>query len=293
MTSNFSFLKNDPKYKEIATACIEAENAIAVSNSVAALQTRRALEVAVKWTYRYDSELTVPYRDNLSSLVHDHRFKEMVDGKLFPRIRFIISLGNKAAHTVKAVGRDQAVEALKNLYDFISWVDFSYSTKIHDEPFNASLLQDGFELEKKNRKIQGELAAREAAWEAERETLEKMLRSALLKNGSSPRQNERRTRPPGILSVRISVNLRPVRSILILPWRWLAGPWVPIAAKRWKLPVCPMIPARGLWIMCSMVITGFRWPWLKQSGPRLIRVRERFRRGFMQTALKRSMGFAR
>lgn len=190
MTSNFSFLKNDPKYTEIATACIEAENAIAVSNSVAALQARRALEIAVKWTYRYDSELTVPYRDNLSSLVHDHRFKEMVDGKLFPRIRFIISLGNKAAHTVKPVSRDQAVESLKNLYDFISWVDYSYSRETHDEPFNASLLQDGFELEKKNRRIQEELVAGESAWEAEREKLEKMLRSAEERRQSTAKRRE-------------------------------------------------------------------------------------------------------
>ncbi len=178
MTSNFSFLKNDPKYTDIATACIEAEKGIAISNSVAALQTRRALEVAVKWAYRYDGDLTIPYRDNLSSLVHDYQFKEIVDAKLFPRIRFIISLGNKAAHTATPVRRTQAVESLKCLYDFISWVDYSYSTETHKLPFDVSLLQDGLELEKKNRKIQEELAAKEAEWVAEREKLKEMLRSA-------------------------------------------------------------------------------------------------------------------
>ncbi len=177
MTSNFSFLDKYPKYSEIATVCIEAENAIAISNSAAALQTRRALEIAVKWAYRYDSDLTVPYQDNLSSLVHDYQFKRVVDAKLQPRIRFIISLGNKVAHTVQPVRREQAVEALKNLYAFISWVDYSYSTETNDEPFNVSLLRDGDELEKKNRKMQDELAEKEAAWEAEREKLEEMLRS--------------------------------------------------------------------------------------------------------------------
>ncbi|MDM8536937.1 DEAD/DEAH box helicase family protein [Desulfobacterales bacterium HSG17] len=178
MASNFSFLDKDPKYKEIAIACIEAEKSLAISYSAAALQTRRALEIAVKWAYRYDGDLTVPYQDNLSSLIHDHNFKDILDAKLFPRIKFIISLGNKAAHTVKPVRRDQAVESLRNLYDFISWVDYSYSTETHNEPFNASLLQDGSELEKKNRKMQEDLAAKEAAWKAEREKLEKLLRSA-------------------------------------------------------------------------------------------------------------------
>jgi len=178
MTSNFSFLKKDPKYKKIAIACMETEEAIAISNSAAALQTRRALEIAVKFAYRYDSELEVPYQDNLSSLVHDHQFKEILDEKLFPRIRFIISLGNKAAHTAKPVSRIQAVESLRNLYDFISWIDFSYSTEIHNLPFNASLLKGVFEQEQKSRRIQEELAAKEAVWEAEREKLKEMLRSA-------------------------------------------------------------------------------------------------------------------
>jgi len=178
MASNFSFLKKDPIYNEIAIACKEAEKSLSVSNSNAALQTRRALEIAVKWTYQYDSDLTVPYQDNLSSLIHDYQFKEILDEKIFPRIKFIISLGNKAAHTVKPVSRDQAVQSLSNLYDFISWVDYSYSTEIHDEQFNASLLQDGSALEKKTRQMQLDLAAKEAAWESERKKLEDLLKSA-------------------------------------------------------------------------------------------------------------------
>jgi type I restriction enzyme R subunit len=44
MTSNFSYLDKDPKYKEIAIACIEAEKSMAISYSTAALQSRRALQ---------------------------------------------------------------------------------------------------------------------------------------------------------------------------------------------------------------------------------------------------------
>jgi len=60
MTSNFTYLEKDQKYTEIATACMEAEKSMAVSYSAAALQTRKAMEVAVKWTYQYDDELTIP-----------------------------------------------------------------------------------------------------------------------------------------------------------------------------------------------------------------------------------------
>ncbi|MCI5122040.1 MAG: DUF4145 domain-containing protein, partial [Candidatus Electrothrix sp. AUS4] len=123
MQSNFSYLEKDQKYADIMVACIEAEKSIAISYSAAALQTRRALEIAVKWAYQYDRDLIVPYRDNLSSLIHDNTFRDLLDPKLFPRIRFIITLGNKAAHTTKPVARVQAIESLHNLYDFISWID--------------------------------------------------------------------------------------------------------------------------------------------------------------------------
>jgi len=190
MVSNFSFLKKDPKYQEIAIACREAEKAISVSNSTAALQTRRALEIAVKWTYQYDSDLTVPYQDNLSSLIHDYQFKEILDPKIFPRIKFIISLGNKAAHTVKPVSREHAVQSLSSLYDFISWVDYSYSTETHDDPFNASILQDGSALEKKTRQMQMELAAKESAWKAERKKLEELLKSAEERQKTTEKRKE-------------------------------------------------------------------------------------------------------
>jgi type I restriction enzyme R subunit len=190
MNSNFSYLEKDPKYNEIAIACIEAEKSIGVSYSAAALQTRRALEIAVKWTYQYDSDLTVPYRDNLSSLIHDYRFKEILDAKLFPRIQFIISLGNKAAHTVKPVSRTQAIESLNNLYDFISWIDYSYSSETDNKSFNPSLLPDGLDLEKKTRKIQEELATKEAEWKAEKQKLEDMLRSEQERKDNTEKRKE-------------------------------------------------------------------------------------------------------
>ena len=134
---------------------------MAISYSAAALQSRRALEISVKWVYRYDSDLTVPYQEGLSSLINNYPFKEILDAKLIPRIDFIRTLGNKEAHTVRPVKRDQAILSLKNLYDFISWIDYAYSTETHNEPFNASLLNDGPDLEKKSRKMKEELAAKE------------------------------------------------------------------------------------------------------------------------------------
>ncbi len=155
--SNFLFLKSKALFADFAAACAEAEKSLTVSYSTAALQTRRALELAVRWMYSYDNDLTVPYQDNLSSLIHDYKFKGILDGNLFPRLRFIVDLGNKAAHTARPVTRVQAVEALRCLYDFILWVDWSYSDNAHGEPFKEDLLSEGGNTEAKDAKLQKEL----------------------------------------------------------------------------------------------------------------------------------------
>ena len=105
MSSNFEYLTKHADFEDIAAAAMEAERSMAVSNATAALLCRRALEVAVKWMYRYDSGLTVPYQENLSALIHEYTFKNMLPQALHTRIRFIITLGNKAAHTTRQMRR--------------------------------------------------------------------------------------------------------------------------------------------------------------------------------------------
>ncbi len=176
--SNFRFLERYEFFDAIRAVCEEAEASIAVSNATCALQVRRALEVAVKWMYRYDKGLTVPYQDNLSSLIHDYDFKLMVDSRLFPRIKFVVSLGNKAAHTAKGMRRDETVEALRNLYDFVRWLAFAYAKAEHQVAFDATALPDGLALEKRSAAMQQTMEAKEAAWAAERRKLKDELRSA-------------------------------------------------------------------------------------------------------------------
>ena len=178
MVSNFSFLKKDRKYQEIQTACQEAEKALLVSNSSCAIHARKALEIAVKWTFRYDEDLSIPYQDKLSTLVHDYTLKDILEPERFPRIKFMITRRNKAVHTPKAMRREEAVEALRNLYDFISWIDFSYSVEIHQASFNASVLPDSDSIEKKTRQMRVSLAAKEEEWKKKEKELKEQLAEA-------------------------------------------------------------------------------------------------------------------
>ena len=71
--------------------------------------------------------MKVPYRDNLSSLIHNRSFIDIIDDDLLPMIKFIIKLGNSAAHTSVKITRDEAILSLNNLFQFISWIDYCYS----------------------------------------------------------------------------------------------------------------------------------------------------------------------
>lgn len=66
-------------------------------------------------------------------------------------LKYIQKLGNKAVHSSTPISREQSVLALRNLYEFISWIDYCYSDELHESAFNESLLGDS-EQEKKTRK---------------------------------------------------------------------------------------------------------------------------------------------
>ena len=153
MCYNFDFLKKEKKYDDFTYACIEAEKSLVVSYSSTAVLARRALELAVKWVFSYDSELQAPYQDNLSSLIHDYKFKGIIDSSLFPMIIFVQKLGNKAVHSSTPISRDQAILSLRNLFEFVSWIDYCYSEEYQDVIFDESILADN----EKERKTKDEL----------------------------------------------------------------------------------------------------------------------------------------
>ncbi|KGR80088.1 DEAD/DEAH box helicase family protein [Ureibacillus manganicus] len=138
--TNFSFLRSKESYKSFSNACIEAEKAMLVSPATCAILTRRALELAVKWVYQFDSELEMPYQDNLSSLIHDRNFIGIIDEELFPMMKYIIKLGNTAVHTNASITQDEAVLSLHHLYQFVSWIDYCYSDNYEATKFEESLL---------------------------------------------------------------------------------------------------------------------------------------------------------
>ena len=145
MSSNFSFLEQHQQFTSFAHACAEAEKSIAISPSATAILARRALELAVKWLYASDSALKVPYQDNLSSLIHERSFLDLIDQSLFVPIKFIVKLGNLAVHSPAPIKRAEAVLALHKLHHLTSWISYCYGSTYSESCFDETLLPTGTE----------------------------------------------------------------------------------------------------------------------------------------------------
>lgn len=140
MASNFAYLLDKKGYSEFAQAAVEAEKALAISPASVAIHARKALELGVKFIYSVEPSLTIPYKDNLSALIHNYCFKDMIGLNLFHLIKFIVRLGNVAVHSGSPVQAEDAILSLRNLHSFCDWIDYSYSEDYQQVDFDVNIL---------------------------------------------------------------------------------------------------------------------------------------------------------
>lgn len=138
--SNFDFLKQDKIFNNFSEACCEAEHGIGLNTVTCSILSRRALELTVKWLYANDNDLRIPYNDNLSALVHDITFKNIIDEKLLKQIEYVIKLGNFAVHNNKKITREEAILSLRYLYNFTCWIAYCYSDGFKEKEFDENIL---------------------------------------------------------------------------------------------------------------------------------------------------------
>jgi len=107
-----------------------AHRAEALANSdprAACFYARRALEIAVAWVYEHDGTLNLPYREDLSALIHESSFRNLVGQAVFYKCRAIKDLGNHAVHSHKPVTQAEAVAAVRELFHVCYWLARTYA----------------------------------------------------------------------------------------------------------------------------------------------------------------------
>jgi len=138
--TNFDFLQNNTGFQAFSSACIEAEKSIAASPALCALGVRKSAELAVKWLYSVDKSLNLPFKDNLSALIYNPSFVDSVNDEIMGKLKFIIKLGNLAAHTGKNITRHEATLSLACLFDVVLFIDYCYGSMYASRIFDESLL---------------------------------------------------------------------------------------------------------------------------------------------------------
>ena len=123
--SQFGFLQAE--WPDIHEAAARAESLATGDPRAAAFYARRALEQAVAWLYKFDRRLKLPYQDNLSALIHDPGFREVVGEPIFYKARFLKDTGNKAVHREGVFSAAEARTAVQELFHVGFWLARSYA----------------------------------------------------------------------------------------------------------------------------------------------------------------------
>ncbi|MBL9202318.1 MAG: DEAD/DEAH box helicase family protein [Opitutaceae bacterium] len=140
-SSNFVALKAEwPDAHEAAT---RAEAFAHADARTACFHARRALELTVRWLYRCEVKLRLPYQDNLSALIHEPTFKQVAGEAVFNKARVIVTLGNRAVHSHRRILAADALAAVRELFHIGYWLAHTYARGAKPAPglaFNSDAL---------------------------------------------------------------------------------------------------------------------------------------------------------
>ena len=195
MITNFDYLKNDPKFSSFASVAISAEKIILMDPEASILNSRKAMEFAIKWMYSVDSELEMPYQDNLQSLMNAEEYRQIVGPDLWKRMDYIRRSGNNAAHSNKKLGRDEAMLCLENLFIYLDYIAYCYSDQYEEHSFDKTLITSRINKAKESKEtanaIKAELTkAQELSAKQELDLQKLIAENASLKEELSARRQE-------------------------------------------------------------------------------------------------------
>jgi len=88
--TNFDYLAEIPSFSSFAETAIAAEKVYSIDPATSAINSRRALEFAIRWLYSVDKSLPKDvWQDNLGTLMHTDEFRRLVGRDHFLRIDYI------------------------------------------------------------------------------------------------------------------------------------------------------------------------------------------------------------
>ena len=198
MITNFDYLKAESKFSRFADVAISAEKLILMDPEASIINCRRAMEFAIKWMYSVDSELEMPYQDNLQSLMNAEEYREIVGQDLWKRMDYIRRCGNNVAHSNKKLGRDEAMLCLENLFIYLDFVACCYSDRYEEHSFDKTIITSRIENAKKSKEAAeaakaGLIKEQEKSAQKELDLQKLIVENASLKEELSARRQEQQS----------------------------------------------------------------------------------------------------
>jgi type I restriction enzyme R subunit len=130
--SNFDFLRGSwPSIAEEARRC---EHYTFGDPRSAVFYARRTLELAVTWMYRADASLRPPYKDDLSSLLYEPSFKQLVGSGIHTKMDIIRKQGNFAVHRTTPVKDSDSLPVVRELFHVLFWLAAHYAPSADERP---------------------------------------------------------------------------------------------------------------------------------------------------------------
>lgn len=184
MITNFDYLKQEPKFSRFADVAISAEKIILMDPEASIINSRRAMEFAVKWMYSVDSELEMPYQDNLQSLMNAEEYRDIVGPDLWKRMDYIRRCGNNVAHSNKKLGRDEAMLCLENLFIYLDFIAYCYSGQYEERFFDKTIITSRIEKARESKEAANATKA-ELAREQEKSAKQELDLQKLMEENAS------------------------------------------------------------------------------------------------------------
>ena len=142
--ANFSFLADNAEYRSFSKDCIDAEESLQNSYDSCVKLVRTAVDAAVKWVYAKDKNLSAQRKkmppvkkDNLFDLIANPSFEQMIGKSLTGKLHYCRKAGNEAIHNSKEFSLDEGIQCLRNLFDFVQWIDKCYGKNFKQRTFDT------------------------------------------------------------------------------------------------------------------------------------------------------------
>ncbi len=229
MITNFDYLKNESKFSSFADVAISAEKIILMDPEASIINSRRAMEFALKWMYSVDKELEMPYQDNLQSLMNAEDYRQIVGNDLWKRMDYIRRCGNNVAHNNKKLGRDEAMLCLENLFIYLDFISCCYSEHYEQRSFDKRIISTRIEKAKKSKEAAmqtKEVLAKEQEKNARQELdLQKLIveNASLKEELSARRQEQQQTYVPKPLDLSEYKTRRLYIDSMLMDAGWIEG----------------------------------------------------------------------